>query len=514
MEGSEMIKRRAFLASVAALAAAPRASWAQEEPGIQLGDATAFTPSDVPDMAREMATRAYSPRPLIPEAWRNLTYDQYRKIWFDSRNALWEGSDAPQRVDVFPPGLYFPQAIRTYVVEGDTARPMTFDMSVFDTTDKFPDVPIDDTLGYSGLRLRTELRQPGIYEEYAVFQGASYFRGIGTGDIYGLSARGLALKTGDPSGEEFPDFTHFWLERPEQGADAIVLHALLDSPSCTGAYRFKIMPGQPLRMEVEAEIFARETMKHVGIAPLTSMFLFDDTDRQRFDDFRPAVHDNDGLMIHNGAGEVIWRPLANPLTLQISAFGDNNPRGFGLMQRSRQFEDFNDLEALYHRRPGLWVTPGEGWGRGSVALVEIPADLEIYDNIVAYWRPSADIVAGTSHKMTYRLDWGADPAPKAAMPLRVLNTAAGGRPEGGRIFTIDFEDADHVPEDLSRIDRLVRSSAGEVTEGVIQRNPATGGPRLAFTFMPGDNDWAEFRAQLRLDGAPLSEVWLYRWTRT
>jgi len=509
--------RREFLASLAVLAAAPRRSWAQDasaEPGLKLGDAKPFAASDVTEMARDMAARAYAPRPLIPKAWRDLTYDQYRKIWFDSRNALWEGTDAAQRVDVFPPGLYFPQAIRTYVVEGDQARPMMFDMDVFDTTDKFPQVPIDDTLGYSGLRLRAELRQPGIYEEYAVFQGASYFRGIGTGDIYGLSARGLALKTGDPMGEEFPDFTHFWLERPAPGAARIVLHALLDSPSCTGAYRFEIMPGQPLAMEVEAEIFARAPLTHVGIAPLTSMFLFDDTDRQRFDDFRPAVHDSDGLMIHNGGGEVIWRPLSNPKTLQISAFGDNNPRGFGLMQRARQFDDFNDLEALYHRRPGLWVTPGEGWGRGNVQLVEIPADLEIYDNIVAYWRPSDDILPGASHRMTYRLDWGSDPAPKAAMPLRVLNTAAGGRPEGGRIFAIDFENADHVPADLGQIERLVRVSSGEVSEGIIQRNPATGGPRLAFTFTPGEATWAEFRAQLRLEGAALSEVWLYRWTRS
>ncbi len=373
---------------------------------------------------------------------------------------------------------------------------------------------MDDTLGYSGLRLRAELRQSGIFEEYAVFQGASYFRGIGTGDIYGLSARGLALNTGDQVGEEFPDFIAFWLEQPAAGTRRIVLHALLDSPSCTGAYRFEITHGQPLTMQVKAEIFARTDLTHVGIGPLTSMFLFDDMDRQRFDDFRPAVHDNDGLLIHNGGGEVIWRPLANPVTLQISAFGDINPRGFGLMQRSRRFNDFNDLEALYHRRPGLWVTPGEDWGRGSVHLIEIPADLEIYDNIVAYWRPAATISAGTSHKMNYRLDWGQDPAPQDGMPLRVLNTAAGGRPEGGRIFTIDFENADHVPDDLTRIDRLVRSSAGEVTEGIIQRNPQTGGPRLAFTFMPGEAEWAEFRAQLRLDGAPLSEVWLYRWTKS
>ncbi|MBY5933923.1 glucan biosynthesis protein G [Tateyamaria omphalii] len=505
--------RREFLASLAALAAAPSASWSQEEPGLQLGDATAFNPQDVVELARQKATHAYEPRPFVPEAWQNLTYDQYRKIWFDGRNALWEGTDGPQRIDVLAPGLYYPQSIRTYVVEGDQARPIKFDLNVFDTTDKFPaDMPVDDTLGYSGLRLRAELREPGIFQEYAVFQGASYFRGIGTGDIYGLSARGLALKTGDPMGEEFPDFTHFWIERPDTGAAQIIVHALLDSPSCTGAYRFAIMPGQPLVMEVEAEIFARQTLTHLGIAPLTSMFMFDDMDTQRFDDFRPAVHDNDGLMIHNGAGEVIWRPLANPRTLQISAFSDNNPRGFGLMQRARKFSDFNDLEALYHRRPGLWVTPGEGWGRGSVALVEIPTDSEIFDNIVAYWRPYGDIAAGSSHRMTYRLDWGADPAPAIEVPLRVLNTAAGGRPEGGRIFTIDFEDAPHVPKDLSRIDRLVRSTAGDVTEGVIQRNPETGGPRLAFTFMPGDAPWAEFRAQLRLDGEALSEVWLYRWT--
>ena len=513
LEKGRLMLRREFLASLAALAVA-RPGFGMEEPGLQLGDAVPFSDADVVEMARARAARAYVPRPLIPEAWRNLTYDQYRKIWFDSRNGLWEGTTVPQRVDVFPPGLYFPRAVRTYVVDEGQARPLKFDMAVFDTTDQFPEVPIDDTLGYSGLRLRAELTQTGIYEEYAVFQGASYFRGIGTGDIYGLSARGLALKTGDPMGEEFPDFTHFWLERPSTGADNIILHALLDSPSCTGAYRFDIAPGQPLQMQVEAEIFARETLTHVGIAPLTSMFLFDDTDRQRFDDFRPAVHDNDGLLIHNGAGEVIWRPLANPLTLQISAFSDNDPRGFGLMQRSRDFGDFNDLEALYHRRPGLWVTPGEGWGRGSVALVEIPADLEIYDNIVAYWRPAADIPKGGSHRMTYRLDWGADPAPEGDLTLRVLNTAAGGRPEGGRIFTIDFENGTNVPEDLGRVERLVRSTAGEVTEGIVQRNPDTGGPRLAFTFMPGDAPLAEFRAQLRLDGQPLSEVWLYRWTRS
>jgi glucans biosynthesis protein len=511
-EGQIMI-RRDVLKFLAAIAALPTTAWAQE-PGLRLDpEGQPFGPETLTDQARTLAAGPYQPRPQIPESWRNLSYDQYRKIWFDARNALWEGTDRPQRVDVFPPGLYFPQAVALHVVEQGIARKVTFDMAVFDTTDKFPQVQLDDTLGYSGLRLRAELEKPGIFQEYAVFQGASYFRGIGAGEIYGISARGLALKTADPMGEEFPDFTALWLEAPRAGSPDIVLHALLDSPSCTGAYRFDITPGEVLQMQVTATLFARTELTHLGLAPLTSMFLFDDTMRQRFSDFRPAVHDSDGLLIHNGAGEVIWRPLANPRTLQISAFADLNPRGFGLCQRKRKFSDFNDLEALYHQRPAVWITPGEDWGPGAVTLVEIPADLEIYDNIVSYWRPADPIPAGGSHQMRYSLRWGADPVPAALDgPIRVLNTAMGGRPEGGMIIAIDFEQADHVPADLGQVDITLRNSAGTVTPGILQRNPETGGPRLAFTFDPGGADLVEFRADLHLNGTPLSEVWLYRWT--
>lgn len=507
------MNRRSFLQTLAALALLPGVG-RTGEPGLRpLPEATPFDAETVERQARALAAAPYAPRPVIPEDWRNLSYDQYRKIWFDTRNALWEGSDLPQRVDVFPPGLYFPRPVALHEVVAGEARPLAFDLNVFDRADTFPEVTLDETLGYSGLRLRAELESPGIFQEYAVFQGASYFRGIGTGDIYGLSARGLALRTGDPAGEEFPDFTAFWLERPDLGADRVVLHALLDSPSCTGAYRFEITHGPVLEMRVRATLFAREEMEHIGLAPLTSMFLFDDTMRQRFSDFRPAVHDSDGLLIHNGAGEVIWRPLANPLQLQISAFADRNPRGFGLLQRKRRFSDFSDLEALYHRRPGLWVTPGEDWGPGAVTLVEIPADLEIYDNIVAYWRPATPLAAGAEHRLSYNLHWGADPvAATADVPVKVLNTAIGGRPEGGQVVAIDFAPGPRLPEDLEEVEILVRSSTGTVTPGILQRNPETGGPRLAFTFDPQGATLAEFRAQLRLAGEPLSEVWLYRWT--
>lgn len=503
--------RRDVLMGLMALASAPMAARANE-PGLRAQDTPApFSRDDLVRRAQEMAAQVYEPRATIPQAWQDLSYDQYRKIWFDTRNALWTDTDTPVQVDAFPPGLYFPRPVEINVVENGRSAPLAFDMGVFDTTDKFPDVPIDDSLGYSGLRLRAAQDQPGIFTEFFVMQGASYFRGIGAGQIYGLSARGLAIDTAEPSGEEFPEFISIWVERPAPGQEDVVLHALMDSPSVTGCYRFRITPGLPLVMDVTADLFAREQLDHIGIAPLTSMFLFDETNRDMFSDFRPAVHDSDGLLVQNGAGETLWRPLANPKSLQISSFVDQNPKGFGLIQRARRFGDFADLEALYHRRPSLWVTPGEGWGQGAVTLVEIPADLEIYDNVVAYWRPRTPLAAGQSHRMNYRLAWGEEPS-MADRPARVLNTRMGARPEGGMVVAIDFERWPDMAEDLAGITQLIRSNHGTVSDGVLQLNPETGGPRLAFTFDPGEAPLVEFRVQLRGETGPLSEVWLYRWT--
>ena len=503
--------RRDVLTGLAALAASPAFASANGEPGLQLGEAIPFSPEDVVTLARDRAARRYQAPQAIPDAWTDITYDDYVSIWFDSRNALWANeSDVPLHLDVFAPGLFYPHPVEIAVIEDGTAHPLEFDMGVFDKTDKFPDLPVDDTLGYSGLRLRAETERRGIHQEFAVFQGASYFRAIGTGDIYGLSARGLSIDTAEPSGEEFPEFRAFWIEKPAPGSDTFTVHALLDSPSCTGAYRFDITHGQPLEMQVKATIFPRRDMDHVGIAPLTSMFQFDETNRDRFSDFRPAVHDSDGLMILNGAGETIWRPLANPGKLQISAFRDSNPQGFGLMQRARKFSDFADLEALYHRRPGVWIEPGEGWGAGAVTLIEIPTNREIYDNIVCYWRPDAVLDAGSEHILSYRMLWGEQS--NYGNGVRVLNTRIGNAFEDGIIVAIDFANDAAIPADLNEIEKLVRASAGEVSSGVLQRNPETGGPRLAFKFHPGEHTLIEFRAQLRHNGGPLSETWLYRWT--
>jgi glucans biosynthesis protein len=497
------LSRRAFLASGTAMCLMGPAGRAQAT--------SAFTHETVVAKAQGLAKARYAPRPEVPEDWRNMTYDQYRKIWFRNKDALWSDTDRSYNVDFFHPGLYFPRPVQINTVSGGMAQRFAFDFNLFDTTDKAPDLSVDDTLGYSGFRLRTELDQPGIKNEFCVFQGASYFRAIGIDQIYGLSARGLALKTGDPMGEEFPDFIEFWLEAPAPGQRELVVHALLDSPSVSGAYRFTIVPGADCVMDVQATLFPRTKLSHVGIGPLTSMFMFDETNRSRFDDFRPAVHDNDGLMIWNGAGETLWRPLANPRTLQISAFRDNNPRGFGLMQRARKFSDFADLEALYHRRPGLWVEPKGSWGRGSVTLVEIPTDKEIYDNIVAYWRPSQAYAAGDRVELDYRLTWGTH-APVGHDLPKVINTRIGRAETGGYIVTVDYEQHRFFDDGPDAITIHLQSGQAEVTGGILQRNPETGGVRLGFRFDPGEAGLAELRAQLRKDGQMASEVWLYRWT--
>ncbi len=497
------LTRRAFLAGTTALVLIrPVATAAQTVP---------FGRTEVIARARDLAKLPFRPRDMVPQEWIDLTYEQYRSIWFRNDRALWRDTKRPYEVDFFHPGLYFPRAVHIYTIRDGAPEMVPFDLANFDRTDQFPDIPVDASMGFSGFRLRTELTQPGIKNEFCVFQGASYFRAIGIDMIYGLSARGLALKTGDPMGEEFPDFTDFWLEEPAPGQRNIVVHALLDSASVTGAYRFDITPGQNCVMDVEVTLFPRTDLPHVGIGPLTSMFLYDETNRTRFDDFRPAVHDNDGLMMWNGAGEVLWRPLANPHELQVSSFVDRAPRGFGLMQRARKLSDFADLEALYHRRPGVWVEPLGDWGAGAVTLVEIPTTEEIYDNIVAYWRPRERYKAGEQVDLAYRLTWCKRTPIDAGVP-RVMNTAMGARRQGGRLVVIDFEAHTLFDDGPEAMDVRISSPHVETTAGVLQRNPETGGLRLAFAFDPGTRKMVELRAQLRKDGAMASEVWLYRWT--
>ena len=460
--------------------------------------------------AAELAKREHElpPRPE-GEGGERLTYDQYRSIRY-SAASIWTGENRTFTVDLFYPGFIYEVPVNINLVVGKTARRVLFKNDLFDYAPNVPLVASTEQAGYSGFRVRAPLDGPDVLDEFLVFQGASYFRGVARGQVYGLSGRGLAVRTARPEGEEFPAFTDFWLERPAEGAGRIVIHALLQSPSVVGAYSFTAQPGEETIVDVEATLFPRVELAAFGVAPLTSMFLFDPSNRARFDDYRNAVHDSDGLQIVNGRGERLWRPLANPRTLQVSAFLDNDPKGFGLVQRKRQFADYEDDEARYDQRPSLWVEPSGEWGEGHVELVEIPSEREMNDNIVAYWQPREPIAAGSSAEFSYRLRFTTEPLDDSL--ARAVSTRVGRAldHEERRSFVIDFEGGGAVPENLVT---ELSSSGGEVFDARGHVVTETGAYRASFELDPDREDLIELRLELHADGKPWAETWLYRWTR-
>lgn len=481
-------------------------------------DAQPFSHRWLQDQARERATQDYRPEVMAEDnSLRALSYDDYRRIVFDPDAAIWGDPGQPFHLQLFHPGFLHTTPVDISLVSDGRARPLAFTPEVFDYHDSPVQADQVDVDGYAGFRVHYPINTSERHEEFLVFLGASYFRAVGQGQFYGLSARGLAVNTVGDGEEEFPRFSDFWIEKPEKKADEIVIHALLDSPSVTGAYRFTVRPGERTRMDVEAQLYPRRDLANVGIAPLTSMFLFDATNRPDFDDFRGAVHDSDGLQILQANGEQIWRPLINSDQVQVSSFGaaSTAPKGFGLLQRPREFGHFNDNEARYDKRPSLWIEPQGDWGKGRVELVEIPTDVEYHDNIVTYWQPQDELKAGEEYRFRYRMHWGVD-SPAAPEQGRVLNTAAGIVPTSGeRLFVIDYSDGRRIPGVTYKPDAVrinATTSAGEITDVNGTLVEANGHYRVALRLDPDDASLAELRVALQVDGEPWGETWLYRWT--
>ncbi|MBE7212572.1 MAG: glucan biosynthesis protein, partial [Gluconacetobacter diazotrophicus] len=317
--------------------------------------AGAFDAGTVRRLAQALARHPYAePDGRLPAAVNAMSFDQYRGVRFRKEFALWRGQNLPFQVEFLPRGFLYRPRIDMFEVASGRSAPLGYSPDLFDYED--PKLKVPDPLGFAGFRLHYPLNRPDYFDEVCVFLGASYFRAVARGQEYGLSARGFANRTGNAAkGEEFALFRAFWLEKPLPDADAMVVHALLDGPTTTGAYRFAIRPGDETVFDVECTVYPRQTLVEPGIAPLTGMFFFDTNDRSRVDDARPAAHDSEGLSIWNGGGEQIWRPLANPVDLQFSAFTDSRPKGFGLMQRKRAFADYQDLALDYQKRPSLWI---------------------------------------------------------------------------------------------------------------------------------------------------------------
>ncbi len=469
---------------------------------------------EVISRARQLAAEPHRRPEKIDLAWLPKSYDDYKRLQLRRERAFWATTPLQFEIHPLPAGWIFDHRVEITAVGRNGSSALTLKASDFlDHRVAVPNVAIPPHVPLSGFRINGPLNAPGIADEIIAFQGASYFRALGEGHVYGLSARGLAIGTASASGEEFPAFLRFWIERPEEGAKAIKVYALLDSPSTTGAFSFLVSPGKETVVDVSAILFPRREISELGLAPLTSMFLLGPSDPTRVADFRPRVHDSDGLAMLSGSEERIWRPLTNPRSLQVSTFADKTIRGFGLIQRSRQFLEYQDLEARYERRPSLWVEPGLGFDNGNIVLVEIPTDEEIHDNIVVFFRPSLNAKAQEPLSLSYRLRWRDDAPTRAAGPW-IASTRMGQitmQQTLGSRFVVDYKDDSTLGTQLPSAN--VYASAGRVADVTVQLNPETKGIRVTFVLYPEAAEIVELRLTLGEWNGRTAETWLYRWTK-
>ncbi len=494
---------------------------------LMAGQAQAWSLDDVAALARQRAqTPFHAAAHAVPAELANLDYDGYRDIRFNADRMLWRSDKLPYEANFFHVGRQG-DSVRIHEITTDGVKPLPYDPAAFNFGKNKLSPQRWGDLGHGGLRAFHNLNSATYKDELIVFQGASYFRALGAGQRYGLSARGLAVDTVGAAREEFPRFTDFWLEKPAADARRLTVYALMDSERVSGAYRFDITPGEQTAVEVHARIFMRaaETraspapVATLGLAPLTSMFFFGEN-QPRPGDFRPEVHDSDGLMLASGDGEWLWRPLQNPASTLVTSFAMSSLKGFGLMQRDRNFHSYEDTEARYELRPSAWVTPLGDWGAGRVELLQFATPDETHDNVAAYWVPDKLPAPGQSLDLAYQIAWqGQDQQrpPNGWVTQSRRGTGYSkldGEALGQQVqFVIDFAGPalDALPEG-AQVQAIASADAnGRVLESLAYKNPATGGWRMTLRVQRLDSGGParpiELRAFLQHDNHTLSETW-------
>ncbi|APQ13182.1 glucan biosynthesis protein G [Pseudomonas oryzihabitans] len=493
--------------------------------GLFSAQALAFSLDDVAAKAKELSGQKFvAPKSNLPASFSGMKYADYQQITFNQDKAYWKDAKTPFRLNFYHEGMQYSVPVKINEVTATGVEEIKYDPSMFN----FGKLQVDQAqlkdLGFAGFKVLYPLNKAGKEDEVMTMLGASYFRVIGKNQVYGLSARGLAIDTALPSGEEFPRFTEFWIEQPQPDRRNLVIYALLDSPRATGAYRLVLTPGSDSTVDVESKVFLRDNVNKLGIAPLTSMYLFSPTQPSPQVNYRPALHDSDGLAIAAGNGEWLWRPLNNPRRLSVSTYTIENPRGFGLLQRGHHFYQYEDLDERYDKRPSGWVEPKGDWGKGRIELVEIPTPDETNDNIVAFWTPEKLPEKGQSIDMNYRINFTVD-EPKfhtknlAWVTQTRMSTGDVRQPnlvrqaDGSLAYIIDFAgpNLEDLPDD-SQVDSQVSLDAnGELVDHSVRYNPVTKGYRLTLKLKVKDaTKPVEMRANLAQGDKPLSETWTYQ----
>jgi glucans biosynthesis protein len=487
----------------------------------------------VAQKAADRASRPFrSPRLDLPPVLRqdNLDYDKYREIEFRHDRALWAAEGMPFRTEFFHPGYIYHEPVRVNEFTLTHTQPIRFVQDFFNYRKLTIAKQIPADTGYAGFRILNELNGPGRWDELGSFLGASYFRLLGKGQRYGQSARGLAIDSGETDRpEEFPIFTDWWLGKPQREDNQLRLYALLDSVSCAGAYEFVIQPGETTVADIECVLFFRETntvatvapnrkpIVSVGIAPLTSMFWFGKQSERKFDDYRREVHDSDGLLMHLDHGEMLWRPLNNAAVMRHQRFSTRSLRGFGLLQRERNYEAYQDMFNYYHQVPSVWVAPRGNWGEGEVHLLELSTEYEGLDNIVAFWDPKMKPAPLRPMRYAYTLFWTLENDFKLSQD-KVVATRIGAHPRHNtwRQIVIDFAGPrlGAIAETNPPVAIAHASSNGIITENQVFFNPLKRNWRVILAMQPneGNRDPIDLRCTLKLGEEAVSETWTYHWS--
>jgi periplasmic glucans biosynthesis protein len=511
-----MLQRRDVLKlALAGLAAADVAAARADEPppGFPLGNPSPFEAGMVVDAARALAKQPYKAPPTdVPGPFRNLNYEQYAAIRNRPGTAIWANEMVGFALEPLHRGFLFTAPVEINLVAQGEARRVQYNPNLYEFGKLTVPGNIGD-IGFSGFRILVPRDKAGLFE-LATFQGASFFRAAAPGQSPGTMARALSIKTADPRGEEFPMIRTFWIERPNLAANNLVVHALIDSESVTGAYRFTLRPGEASIIDTECTLFARAAVDNLGLATMSATALTSPLDHRHPDDIRPTIAEVGGVQMATGKDEWIWRPTSNRETLQVSTFVDENPRGFGFLQRDRVFDHYQDDDQHWELRPSLWIEPIGEWGAGGIQLVEIPNDSEANDNIIAYWRPRQPLPAGGELAVAYRQFWCW--SPPARPELATVTTSRSGRAPNPkrRRFLVEFKGevfADPQPE--QEVKPVLTAVPGSITQirQFSSRDAKT--YRILFELDPGNDAFSELRLVLESAGKPISETWLYRWTR-
>ena len=470
------------------------------------------------ERARVLAAQPYQAPDPVPRFLQELSYEQYQDIRFDPDKSLWRQHSSPFKVMLVAPGLFYRHAARINLIDSEGIHNLPFRKELFTFTNPDLERRIPPDLGYAGFKLTYPLKEKKTQNQFMVFAGASYFRAVGRDNAWGISSRGLALDTGLPSGEEFPAFIEYWLVQPAGDAQEMMVYALLDGPSVSGAYQFNIHPGTRTLVKVRAVLFPRHPLRLPGIAPLTSMFYYGENTAKPVGQWRAQVHDSDGLLIQNANGEWLWRPLINPTTLEMDYFISHDVKGFGLLQRDSLFTDYQDLAANYDKRPSTWVRPEGNWGPGKVVLVQLPTDKETNDNIVAFWTPDKALVPQQAYEIRYDLMFGGPDIANQSIGhctntfVGDGNIIGGGQIPGAYRIIVDFTGAELAKLPASAIVQGVVTGLNqtEVLEQFVEYNPAMHNWRLSILARTPEDQGLELRAFLKSGAQTLSETWSYR----